>query len=1201
MAQDDSTNPKTPFGANRFELHEGQYEGPAPKEVTPGATKLQRAPVKGAVIISDVPLESDFFNILVLGGKQSGKSALIEAIKNYARQEILDLEIPSYTPTTDVTSTVITTTLPRFSIFENVDDQDDGSQPRPLVNDDIREYFSLVDEEYEQQKPHLHIQKDQQKQNPYNFNFRLIDTPGLDFIKDDSKSILGGGVFVSKTLPAIVKQLGPTCAVHLVLLVVPGANIYDNSDAINFYRNILPTFDFITIATHRGIKDDNATSVSKAPQSRHKSVHRDSYAGQLHVIIDNLFIRDDPIRVCLARNDIRRVLELAILNEPVFMLPKKPPFIKDLDEFLEDRYSELLKTIHDAVSTAKGSSPFHTILQLTKIQCDEDARKETVLSSSPLKLIFSRRFENTWDALATDSSIEVEMESTEGEIAHVDILQHNVEIVKKDGGAGAHRLRLVFRWTSAFHGVLDIRIYVNATALSLRSNDTPTNITEAVQNAVSNSKSPSNQHKLIMEFLERYRHFHTMHRLTSATIVHPEAFQILTICDIDKTSPINLFECVENLETAYFNIADTYRPKISSPEKTSSEIIVGDGGSARLIYPAVNRFRTHLVDRRAQAPWSKIVYIESMSLGQSGDMQLPNRSTVPNTDQFKNQRLEMQLFNRTVEKTDYSHTQPPVRRHSVSFSAGDIPVYRAQDMNASYRLGLAYHSGEIVHQDYLIAMKWLLDAARQGHSEAQLLVGYMYQYGHGVTQDYSEALGWYQRAASQGNASAQYNIGVMYRDGHGVAQDFSKALENYEMAAGQGDAGAQHNIGIMYQNGHGIAQNYSKALEWYRKAASQGDPSAQYNIGVMYQEGEGVTRDYSKALEWYLKAASQGDAGAQYNIGVMYHDGHGVDQDNSKALEWYQKAADQGNASAQYNIGVMYHDGHSVAQDYSKALEWYQKAADQGNASAQYNIGAMYYDGHGVAQDYSKTLEWYQKAASQGDPSAQYNIGVMYRDGRGVAQDYSKALEWYQKAASQGDPSAQYDVGVMYQNSNGVAQDYSKALEWYLKAASQGNASAQNNIGAMYQQGEGVTQDHSKALKWYTKAANQGDANAEYNVGVMYQDGYGVVQDYSKALGWYQRAASQGNVSAQYNIGVMYQNGNGVAQDYSKALEWYLKAASQGDASAQYSLGCMYQCGYGVAQDYSKALEWYQKAADQGDTYAQRDIDAIQMGTTPLN
>ncbi|KAF9377400.1 hypothetical protein BGX21_003198, partial [Mortierella sp. AD011] len=570
------------------------------------------------------------FNILVLGERQSGKSVLIEAIKNYARHDILDLVIPNYTPTTDVKSTLITTSLPRFSIFEGADDQDEGPLPNQLNNDDIFQYLSLVDEEYEQLKPNLHIQKDQQ----------TLD-PRLDFIKDGSRSHTTdgeSGVFVTKTLPAIVRHLGSTFAVHLVLLVISDTDNCDNSEAINFYRDVLPAFDFITVIARTGVKNDNATPTSEAPQSRHKSPYGESHADQIYFAIDNIFIRDDPIRNCLARNDIHRILELALMNEPVFMQPKKPSFIKDLDKFLEDRYFEVLKTIHDAVATADESSQFHTILRLARIQCDEDAHEETILSSSPLKLIFSRRFENAWDAPTshvsievgmgstgretevemeptegeievemestdgemgmemepTEGEIEVEIESTEGEIAHVDILQHNVEIVKQDGGVGADRLRLAFRWTSTLYGVLDIRIYVNAATTSFRSNDTQENVTRAIQNAVSNSNNPSDQHNLIMEFLERYRHFHAMHCLTSANAVHPEAIQILAICDIDQTIPLDLFEYVEKLEKAYINIADTYKSKTAS----------------RSVYPSVNRFREHLVDRRILIPAN----IESISL-----------------------------------------------------------------------------------------------------------------------------------------------------------------------------------------------------------------------------------------------------------------------------------------------------------------------------------------------------------------------------------------------------------------------------------------------------------------------------------------------------------------------------------------------------------------------------------------------------------
>ncbi|KAF9348654.1 hypothetical protein BGX26_012947 [Mortierella sp. AD094] len=785
--------------------------------------------------------------------EQSGKTTLIEAIKNYARQDNLDSTILSYTPTTDVTSTIITTTLPRFSIFESFDDQDDGSQPRLLVNDDIRRYLSLNDEKYEQQKPYLHIQVDQQTQNPYNFNFRLIDTPGLDFIKDGSKSISEereSGVFVSKTLPGIIKQLGPTCAVHLVLLVVPDADNYDNSDAVNFYRNILPAFDFITVVAHRETKGDKATPVSKAPQPRHQSRNGDSYADQLHFIIDNLFVRDDPIRSCLARNYIRCVLELTLLNEPVFMQPKKPSFIKDLDDFLEDRYSEALKTIHDAVATAKDSSPFHTILQLTKIQCDEDARKETILSSSPLKLVVSRRFENTWYAPSADSSIEVEMESTECAITHVDILQRSVEIVKQDGGIGEHRLRLVFRWTSAFHGVLDIRIYANASATSHRSNNIQKNIAEAVHDVAFNSKNPSNQHKLIMELLQRYRQFHVMHHLSSSPTVFPETIQILSICNIDRAKPIDLFQCVENLEKAYLGAADAYTPKLTPPDKTSTEMIVDGGNCEEAVFPTISRFQRHLLDRRALAPWSKIEYINPIS---------------------------------------------PEEWYLEAASQGND--------SAQYSLGLMYQNGYGVTQDYSKALEWYQKAADQGNSNAQYSVGVMYRNGCGITRDYLKALEWFQKAANQGDSSAQNNLGFMYRDGYGVVQDLSKALEWFQKAASQGNASAQNSLGFMYRVGYGVAQDYSKAREWYQKAAIQGDSNAQSNVGFMYQN--------AKSPEWLQKAASQRDSIAPDSLGgIMYQIGHGIPRDYSDALEWFQEAADQGNASAKRVIEAMYQDDH---------------------------------------------------------------------------------------------------------------------------------------------------------------------------------------------------------------------------------------------------------------------------------------------------
>ena len=75
-------------------------------------------------------------------------------------------------------------------------------------------------------------------------------------------------------------------------------------------------------------------------------------------------------------------------------------------------------------------------------------------------------------------------------------------------------------------------------------------------------------------------------------------------------------------------------------------------------------------------------------------------------------------------------------------------------------------------------------------------------------------------AANQGHANAQYSLGLMYEDGEGVPQDYSNAMEWYLKAGNQGDAKAQHKLGGMYGNGKGVSQDYSKAMEWYLKAAN---------------------------------------------------------------------------------------------------------------------------------------------------------------------------------------------------------------------------------------------------------------------------------------------------------------------------------------------------------------------------------------------
>ena len=141
-------------------------------------------------------------------------------------------------------------------------------------------------------------------------------------------------------------------------------------------------------------------------------------------------------------------------------------------------------------------------------------------------------------------------------------------------------------------------------------------------------------------------------------------------------------------------------------------------------------------------------------------------------------------------------------------------------------------------------------AAKQEYARAQYNLGVMYHQGEGVEQDYSKARDWYEKAAKQGDANAQYNLGAMYHQGQGVKQDYSKAREWYEKAAKQGDAEAQCNLGAMYEFGMGVEQQSdSAAMRWYGKAAAQGHEKAQENINDILARASEKRRTKAVAQE----------------------------------------------------------------------------------------------------------------------------------------------------------------------------------------------------------------------------------------------------------------------------------------------------------------------------------------------------------------
>jgi len=167
---------------------------------------------------------------------------------------------------------------------------------------------------------------------------------------------------------------------------------------------------------------------------------------------------------------------------------------------------------------------------------------------------------------------------------------------------------------------------------------------------------------------------------------------------------------------------------------------------------------------------------------------------------------------------------------------------------ADFDAGMAAYE----RSDFELAMREWLPLAKAGDAEAQYRIGRLFDRGEGVEVNYEEAFAWNRKAANQGHIVAMYNLGVFYREGEGTFQDYAQSAAWFRKAAERGHREAQSSLGMAYYDGSGLSQDTEKAFRWFHRAAAQGDKGAQGMAAYCYLFGEGVPRDPSTGFMWYL-------------------------------------------------------------------------------------------------------------------------------------------------------------------------------------------------------------------------------------------------------------------------------------------------------------------------------------------------------------
>jgi TPR repeat protein len=251
------------------------------------------------------------------------------------------------------------------------------------------------------------------------------------------------------------------------------------------------------------------------------------------------------------------------------------------------------------------------------------------------------------------------------------------------------------------------------------------------------------------------------------------------------------------------------------------------------------------------------------------------------------------------------------------------------DADAQALVGHILMRGKAGAADNSDAVKWLLKAANQGHSDAMIALGELALASSGGLSP-ADAVKWLTKAADQGRPEAMQALADIYLKGIGTAPDPAKGKNWLIKASNYGDADAMRRLGDM-----AFDTRPNDALAWYERAAQSGDSQAAYIAAIMYAENFEIKPDAAKAAALLKQAAEAGIAAAMADYGLMIYQGNGAPKSATEAAKWFRKSAQAGDPEGRFLYAFTLAKGDGVPQNYEDAYYWLLRAqADSGKTGA---------------------------------------------------------------------------------------------------------------------------------------------------------------------------------------------------------------------------------------------------------------------------
>ncbi len=416
------------------------------------------------------------------------------------------------------------------------------------------------------------------------------------------------------------------------------------------------------------------------------------------------------------------------------------------------------------------------------------------------------------------------------------------------------------------------------------------------------------------------------------------------------------------------------------------------------------------------------------------------------------------------------------------------------------------------------AFKWLLEALKNGHYQAEIELDDLYEsevknHVEILNQDMIELLIiHYKEKYKEGHIDVINIIGELYENKNGNSHHYNEAIKWYLIGANNHLSYSQYRLGHLNRLGLGTDVDISKSIKWFKSSIQNGydqhDPWVYTCLGKIYSNLEGEVNQ-KEAIKWLILGANFYDTESEVMLKRFYDKGYDVSEKYHKKFALLNNALIGDIQSQRLFIDqyVLNSGGYTW-----NAYDWLKKEDDNGNQNAKDQLMDIFGYRYGSYERDQITIN----LANSGNEEEQFNLAEMYKSGSHVEQNNELAIYWYKKA-SEKHVIAAIDLGYYYAHGVLGEIDYLEAYHNYQHAMTIVKDIYELRKINLNKLRYNIGNDKAE-LK-----ALSGDVNAQLYMGCLYQHGFEINRSIVKSIYWYEMASKQGNEQAKMQLISLYE------------------------------------------------------------------------------